>query len=99
MSQNGAKGCLANVRWLDEAHMNFKDALKEAIGMLASMFSRGFLIFIFGILLPLMIGLVAFAIIILWSAYSGYYVITAFSLLAGVGWIFFWLNFTDGWIT
>lgn len=83
----------------DDENMNFVDSLKEAAHMVAGMFSRGFLVFIFGVFLPLLIGLVAFAIIILWSAVSGYYAITAFSLLAGVGWFFFWLNFTDDWIT
>jgi hypothetical protein len=79
--------------------MNFKDSLREAIGALTSMLSLGFLIFIFGVLLPVLIGLAAFAMAMIWSAASGYYAITALSLLAGVGWFFFWLNFTDDWIT
>lgn len=88
---------MAKVCQYYEENMNFKDSLREAIGELTSMLSLGFLIFIFGVLLPVLIGLAAFAMVMIWSAAIGYYAITALSLLAGVGWFFFWLNFTDDW--
>lgn len=78
--------------------MNFVDSLKEAAHMVAGMFSRSFLVFVFGILVPLIIGVLTCGALITWAIYANQYILAAIGLLVSVGWLFFWLNFTDDWM-
>ena len=78
--------------------MNFVDSLKEAAHMVAGMFSRSFLIFVFGVLVPLFTGILVCGAIITWTIFTDQYILAVIVLMVGVGWFFFWLNFTDDWV-
>jgi uncharacterized membrane protein len=77
--------------------MKLKDSFENAINEIANMFSFGFMIFIFGVMLPLIIGLLICATICCWLVFNGFYIISILFIFVGVFWFFFWLNFTEDW--